>query len=219
MLRIQALQKDFLHRRGLRELVRPCRRRVLAGVDLHLSSGEIVALFGANGSGKTTLLKIIAGLLAPTGGTIAGAGEAGRVGITTADSRSFYWRLSCRANLQFFGALQRVPPGELPRRIDDVAQRMGIGDRLDDPFMTLSSGQMQRLALVRTLIGEPHIWLLDEATRSLDESGRALVRHELGRLQDRGGVALWASHDEAQTAAVCTRSVRLVQGRLLEVGP
>ncbi len=219
MLRIQALRKDFLLRRGLREMVIPSRRRVLDGVDLQLGPGEIVALFGANGSGKTTLLKVIAGLLAPSGGTIEGAGQPGTVGITSADSRSFYWRLTCRANLKFFGALQRIPQGELSRRIEDVSSRLGIGRQLDDPFMTLSSGQMQRLALVRTLIAEPRIWLLDEATRSLDESGREVVQRELLALQRRGGAALWACHDEAQTGAVCNRSVSLVHGRLQEVAP
>ena len=216
MLQIEGLRKEFLLYRGLRGFLRPERRTVLHELDLRVEPGQIVGIEGANGSGKTTLLKVIAGLLAPTSGTVQLEGGPGAAGITVADSRSFYWRLSCRANLEFFGALARLQPAPLRRRIEEVSERIGIRGQLDDPFMTLSSGQMQRLAIVRTLIAAPRLWLLDEATRSLDEAGRNAVGEELSRLRQMGGSALWISHDRSATAPLCSPVYTLDNGRLTQ---
>lgn len=216
MLQIHALRKDFLIRgRGLGWL-KSRRKCVLSGLELAVSPGEIVALGGDNGTGKTTLLKIAAGLLLPTSGTVR---TKGTVGLTFADSRSFYWRLSCRENLQFFGALQRVSRETLDARIDGLALRFGLGARLDDPFMTLSSGLMQRLAIVRTLLADPDVWLLDEATRSVDRAGRRAVAQTLEDLVSRGGCAVVVSHDDPSQDTPIHRHLVLAEGQLREVTP
>jgi ABC-2 type transport system ATP-binding protein len=215
MLKVTGLRKDFLLYRGLSGYFRPERRTILRDLELQLEPGQVAAIEGSNGSGKTTLLKIIAGLLAPTAGTVEVGVSPGGVGITVADSRSFYWRLTCRQNLEFFGALHKLQPAPLRKRIDEVGERFGIGHQLDDPFMTLSSGQMQRLTIVRTLLAEPKLWLLDEVTRSLDEAGRSAVADELKLLRARGGCALWVGHDRRDSDLLCDVGYRLGEGRLL----
>lgn len=217
MLRVRGLCKDFLLYRGLRGYLRPERRRVLRELDLQVSPGQIVGIEGANGSGKTTLLKVIAGLLSQSAGTVEVTGGPGVAGITVADARSFYWRLTCRANLEFFGALTGLAPSQLGPRIEEVCERIGVSSQLDDPFMTLSSGQMQRMAIVRTLLAAPRLWLLDEATRSLDEAGRQAVAGELTRLCRDGGSAIWISHDRNVAGICCDRVYTLQDGRLVRV--
>ncbi len=215
MLRVKGLCKDFLLYRGLRGYLRPERRTVLRDLELQVSPGQIVGIEGANGSGKTTLLKVIAGLLSQTSGTVQVTGGTGGAGITVADARSFYWRLTCRANLEFFGALTGLTRVQLAPRIEEVSERIGIHGQLDDPFMTLSSGQMQRMAIVRTLLAAPRLWLLDEATRSLDDAGRQAVAAELGRLCHDGGSAIWISHDRSAAGIGCDQIYLLREGRLM----
>jgi ABC-type multidrug transport system ATPase subunit len=218
MLKVRGLRKDFLLYRGLSGYFWPERRTILRDLDLRLEPGQVAAIEGSNGSGKTTLLKLIAGLLAPTAGTVEVAASPGSVGITVADSRSFYWRLTCRQNLAFFGALCQLEPAHLRKRMEAISERLGIGSQLDDPFMTLSSGQMQRLTIVRTLLAEPQLWLLDEVTRSLDEAGRNAVADELKLLRARGGSALWVGHDRRDSDLLCDVVYRLGDGRLVPLG-
>ncbi len=214
MLRVTGLRKDFLLYRGLSGYFRPERRTVLQDLDLRLEPGQVAAIEGANGSGKTTLLKIIAGLLSPSDGKVVIEAGPGSVGITVADSRSFYWRLTCRQNLSFFGALHDLNPSLIRERVGDLGERFGIGGQLDDPFMTLSSGQMQRLTIIRTLLAEPKLWLLDEVTRSLDDGGRKAVAEEIKLLRARGGCAIWVGHDRHASRSLCDVSYQLMDGRL-----
>ncbi len=215
MLRVDGLRKDFLLYRGWRGFLRPERRTVLRELDLFVEPGQVVSIAGANGSGKTTLLKVIAGLLAESAGSVQVTGGPGVVGITVADSRSFYWRLTCRTNLEFFGALTGRSPAMLSSQIEEFSERLGIRGQLDDPFLTLSSGQMQRLAIVRTLLSKPRLWLLDEATRSLDEAGCNAVAGEVERLRSSGGAAIWISHDRTIPGVRCASSYILQEGRLV----
>jgi ABC-2 type transport system ATP-binding protein len=217
LVEIEGLHKRFRVVKGFWGFFHPAWRTVLAGIDLRLCAGEVVGLGGANGSGKTTLLKTVAGLLAPTQGGVRLAPAGGRravVGMTVADSRSFYWRLTGRQNLVFFAALWGLHGGQAAARIEEVAGRLGLAERLDEPVQALSSGLMQRLAIARTLLAAPDVWLLDEATRELDRAGREAVYGALEALRARGGAALFVSHDGPELERVSDRVVTLRAGRI-----
>jgi ABC-type multidrug transport system ATPase subunit len=189
LLRVEGLSREF---RG---------HQVLTGLDLGLEPGQRLAVTGANGSGKTTLLRCIAGSLTPTSGEIvvgryaAGSREARALtGVSLAQERSFYLRLTGRANLRFFSRLRiasrRAAYGQVDALEEELALREIAAERCD----RCSTGMMQQLAFARALLGEPRLLLLDEPTRSLDE---AATERLWGALDRRPQLAvLIATHRE-----------------------
>ncbi|RMG21015.1 MAG: ABC transporter ATP-binding protein [Deltaproteobacteria bacterium] len=227
---IRDLKKSFVSPRPLRELLRRplSRRRVTAldGISLSIDTGEVVGLIGPNGAGKSTLIKILAGtVLADAGqatilGTEAGCRAARReVGLVTADERSFYWRLSARENLRFFGALHDLCRRETERRIEALCERLELGEVIDRPFRELSSGNRGRLALARGLLHGPKVLLLDEPARALDPgAGRRLRRLLHSLVREDGLAALYATHDLPEVRRACDRVVLIDHGRVKAAG-
>ncbi len=187
ILRIEALNRRF----GEHEVVH--------SLDLGVAPGERVAMQGPNGSGKTTVLRCIAGTLTPNSGRIdvgghpAGAIEARRlIGASLSQERSFYLRLSGRANLLFFARLRFESEGEVVKRVGELEEELQIGEITRERVDRCSSGMIQQLALARALLGEPRLLLLDEPTKSLDVDARARLWGALDRRRD--AAVLFASH-------------------------
>jgi ABC-2 type transport system ATP-binding protein len=230
VLRVEALSKTF---RGRRSLFRPWRAPVaypaLRGIDLSVHRGELVTVLGPNGAGKTTMLKIIASLVTPTSGRVVIEGEdvthrpqraKEKIGYVLPDERSFYWRISCRANLRFFAALEGLHGARGRARIEDLARLVGLTEQLDREFGDLSTGQRQRMAIARGLLADPPLLLFDEATRSLDP-GRATKLRRLIRevLVDRAKKAvLFTTHDLHEARELSDRVVLIVEGRIAAEG-
>jgi ABC-2 type transport system ATP-binding protein len=222
------LVKDFVAWKGFWGILSPTVRRALDGVSLDLVAGETLGIYGPNAAGKTTLLKLLAGLLAPTSGQVqvhgtdlAGGDAAVRLGvaIAIAESRSFYWRLTLRQNLDFFAALWGLSGPDRRSRIADAAERMGLRPFLDEKFHTLSSGMMQRCALARTMLSPAQIWLLDEPSRDLDRACKERLLEEIARLRTGGGGVVLVSHEERDLVRLCDRVLLLEAGRVGREGP
>jgi ABC-2 type transport system ATP-binding protein len=180
-------------------------RGVLCDVSLAVGAGQVLALMGHNGSGKTTLLRIVATTVLPDAGEveIAGVdavrdpvGARARLGVTLADERAWYWRLSGRQNLEFFAALHGLDRRAARAATGELLARVGLHDAGDQLFGEYSSGMRLRLSLARALLGQPRLLLLDEPTRSIDPAGadefRGLIE---SYVRESGGAAVVASHD------------------------
>jgi ABC-type multidrug transport system ATPase subunit len=151
-------------------------KRVLAGLDLDLDRGALLAVTGPNGSGKSTLLALFAGLLAPTAGSLEIGAERREIGYL-AHEPLVYRELTALENLDLYGRLYRVP--ERRERIGMLLERFGLWEARHERVAAFSRGMAQRLALCRTLLHEPGLVLLDEPYAALDEEGARLVDDEL----------------------------------------
>ncbi|MED5620251.1 ATP-binding cassette domain-containing protein [Ideonella sp. BN130291] len=179
-------------------------REVLRNVQLSLAPGEFVALVGRSGCGKSTLLRLIAGLEAPSAGSLGfgTAGDAGRddVRIMFQDARLLPWkRVIDNVALGLSGE------DALPRAREALAQ-VGLADRAHEWPAVLSGGQRQRVALARALVHRPRLLLLDEPLGALD----ALTRIEMHALIERlwlqhGFTALLVTHDVAEAVSLADR--------------
>lgn len=201
----------------------------LRGISLQVARGEAVALLGTNGAGKSTLLRIVATLLLPTRGTAKIAGfDAARqpaevrrhLGYHAGSDLGFYARLTASENLRFFGRLNHLSDSFLHSRIPALAERFELGDALDRQVRTLSSGTIQRLSLMRALLHQPEVLLLDEPTRSLDALGAADFRRFLKTelLQRQGIALLFASHTLPEIELLADRVAILKAGELTASG-
>jgi ABC-2 type transport system ATP-binding protein len=198
----------------------------LRELDLEVASGEALGVVGANGAGKSTLLRVVASLLLPDAGVVRvagadtthdGARARAAVGLASAHERGFYGRLTLRQNLRFFGRLRGLDERTIVARGEELARRLQVEPLLDARVQSLSAGNLQRASLVRALLAAPKVLLLDEPTRSLDESSatlvRELVRDELVRA--RGTTVLVATHAARDLGAMCDRVLELDHGRAL----
>jgi len=181
------------------------RRRVLRGVDLELPPGGFLLVTGQNGSGKTTLLRILAGLVAPTRGTLDVAVDRGRLGFL-AHEPLVYRELTALENLDLFGRLYRVP--ERRERIGMLLERFALWDARNERVAAFSRGMLQRLALCRTLLHDPELLVLDEPYTGLDEQGVALLDRELGDLAGVRAMVV-STHDPARLEPLATGKLAL----------
>jgi ABC-type multidrug transport system ATPase subunit len=180
-------------------------KRVLRGLDLDVERGGFVLVTGANGSGKTTLLRIVAGLTAPTGGTISVDAERSQLGFL-AHEPLVYRELTALENLRLYARLYRVPEGA--ERVGMLLERFGLWEARNDRAGTYSRGMLQRLALCRTLLHEPSLLLLDEPFSGLDADGVELLERELAERRERA-TCLVATHDPERLRVFATGAVAL----------
>ena len=193
----------MIRARGLEK--RYGRRRVLAGVDIELPADGFLVVTGPNGSGKTTLLRLLAGLAAPSKGTLEVAVERGRTGFL-AHEPLVYRELSALENLELFGRLYRVP--ERRERIGMLLERFGLWEARNERVESYSRGMTQRLALCRALLHEPALAVLDEPYAGLDEQGAELLDREL---RERSAVTAFvvSTHDPERIVPFATSQLAL----------
>lgn len=172
---------------------------VIRGLDLDVARGDVLLVTGPNGSGKTTLLRLVAGLLAPTGGTLEVGVDRGRIGFLGHEPL-VYRELTPLENLDLYGRLYRIP--ERRERIGALLERFGLWQVRRERVSTFSRGMQQRLALCRTLLHEPDLVVLDEPFNALDAAGIELLERELGALAGR--TLLVATHEPERVEPLAT---------------
>lgn len=196
----------------------------LDGLSLAVAPGEIVALLGENGAGKSTLLRILGTTVLPDAGAarvhgydvVRSAAAARRsLGIVLGDERSWYWRLSGRANLEFFGALHGLAPRAARERASELLSEFDLTAIADRRFDGYSAGMRARLSIGRALLHHPPVLLLDEPCRTLDPVVAADVRQIVcARARSDALAVLWVTHDLHEATDVADRVLLLASGRL-----
>jgi heme exporter protein A len=195
-------------------------KTVLRGLDFRVETGEFVALLGPNGAGKTTFLRILASLSRPTLGEVRIAGyhlpgQASavrrRLGVVS-HQPLLYGDLTAEENLQFYGRMYGVP--ELPRRIDQVLELVGLATRRRDLVRTFSRGMQQRLAIGRAVLHDPDVMLFDEPHTGLDQDASEMLDGVLKEVAASGRTVVMTSHDLARAADLASRFDILSRGAI-----
>ena len=195
-------------------------RVAVEDVTFELAPGEIFALLGPNGAGKTTTLRMLAGLIAPTSGSVHVDGEPmtanashlrGRIGFLT-EAPGLWDRLTVFENLVTYARLQGVSPSQ--RAVTTALDLFGIANRANDPTAQLSKGLKQRVALARTLLHNPAIVLLDEPTAGLDPESAHDTRALIRRLRSENRTVILSTHNLDEVDRVADR-VGVLRTRLI----
>lgn len=173
------------------------------GVSLQIERGEIFGLLGPNGAGKSTTIRMLCTLLEPTSGTARVDGfdivkQANAVrrslGTLLAGERSIYWKLTGRENLEYFAALNHIPPMVARKRVDELIERMELKERANELVEKYSTGMRQRVAISKALLARPPILLLDEPTLGLDPQAARNLRELILELKRDGHTILLTTH-------------------------
>lgn len=194
----------------------------LEDVDLDVPAGQIHGLVGPNGAGKTTLLGLLLGLSVADKGTLDILGVPSGDVLSVAhgvagfvDSPGSYPGLTARQNLTSLASLR----GESGGGIDDLLDRVGLGEVADDTVRGFSLGMRQRLGLAAALLGRPRLLILDEPANGLDPVGKRQVHQVLTDLADSGATVILSSHRMDDLAALCDEVTLLATGRVVFSGP
>ncbi|HVM17623.1 MAG TPA: ABC transporter ATP-binding protein [Gaiellaceae bacterium] len=214
---------------GITRVFEPRRKRdarvvALDDVSLAIPEGEIHGLLGPNGAGKTTLVKILSTVLLPTSGRALVCGHdvvaetsAVRplIGIVFGGERGVYTRLTARQNLEYWGALYKLPPRTVKERTAALLDRVGLADRADQRVEQYSRGMKQRLHLARGLIADAKVLFLDEPTTGMDPLAAREFRRLIGELKREGRTILLTTHDMVEAETVCDRVTLIDRGKIL----
>lgn len=188
---------------------------VLRDVSFELQPGEAVGILGRNGAGKSTLLQIIAGTLAPTSGTVE---TTGRITALLELGSGFNPEFTGRENVFMNARILGLSREDTERRFDEIAAFADIGDFIDQPVKTYSSGMMMRLAFAVQTALEPKVLIVDEALSVGDMFFQAKCMARISRLVESGVALLFVSHDISTVRQLCQRAVLLDGGVVRSIG-
>ena len=189
------------------------RRDALRDVSFEADAGEVVAVIGPNGAGKTTLLSILAGLQAPTSGSVSrSAREVGWV----PQQPAVYAKLSVAENLRLFARLERV--GDPDAVVARMLEQTGLAGRADDELGTLSGGNRQRVNIAVGLLADPPVLALDEPSSSLDPRQRERLWKFIGLLAAAGTAVVFSTHNVGEAERYADRVLVLADGEVLFTG-
>ena len=187
----------------------------LHDVSFSVRRGETVGIIGRNGSGKSTLLQMICGTVAPSTGTVS---THGRVAALLELGAGFNAEFTGRENVMLNAAILGFSAQDMQARMADVLEFSELGDFLDQPVKTYSSGMYARLAFSIAIHVDPDILIVDEALSVGDARFVAKCMRRIKEIKEQGTTILFVSHDVGSIRTLCERVVWLDKGRLVEQG-
>jgi len=207
----------LLARGGFVNLFRRNAERVhaLQDISFTVEPGESVGIIGSNGSGKSTLLKLLAGVTVPTTGHVA---IYGRVASLLELGAGFHPLLTGRENIYLNARILGMNPAQVNAVFHQIVDFSGIGDFLDNPVNTYSSGMYVRLGFAVAVHTNPDIFLVDEVLSVGDEEFQRKCRTRIGELREQGKTIVFVSHDLGIVNTLCDRVILLSKGRMVSRG-
>jgi len=187
----------------------------LNNVSFSIRKGETIGFVGRNGSGKSTLLKILTGVLQPTEGSVH---VDGKVSALLELGAGFNPEFTGRDNIYLNGKIMKIPREEMERRVPDILKFADIGEFIDQPVKSYSSGMFVRLAFAVAINVDPEILIVDEALAVGDTRFQLKCMDKFKEFQNKGKTILFVSHDISAIKRFCTRAIWLNQGQLIMDG-
>ncbi len=195
-------------------------------VSLRIQPGEVLALLGPNGAGKTTTVRMLTSILQPSSGVARVAGYdvarnpeevRARVGVLT-EGHGLYLRMRGREYLDFFGELYGLDTNLRRPRAEALAARFGLREALDRRLGEYSKGMRQKLALVRAMLHNPPVLMLDEPTSAMDPYSARQVRNAIHDLRGDGRTVLICTHNLAEAEELADRIAIIRRGSIIAQG-
>ncbi len=236
-IRVHRLRKEFQvqqNREGLggalRDLFDRRYNQVVAVDDISFAipQGEICGYIGENGAGKSTTIKMLTGILVPTSGEITVNGHVPHkereqfvreIGVVFGQRSQLWWDIGVIESFRLLRKVYRVPEQAFNERLNELVERLQLGDLLTRPVRKLSLGQRMRCELTAALLHNPKILFLDEPTIGLDILVKSEIRDFLLQINKRYGTTiLLTTHDLQDIEALCSRVVMLDDGRIIYDG-
>ena len=182
----------------------------LKDISFEVKKGETVGIIGRNGSGKSTLLQMICGTLTPTSGTVE---TTGRVAALLELGSGFNPEFTGRENVFMNGAVLGLDEEEISARFDDIAAFADIGQFIEQPVKTYSSGMYARLACAVAINVQPQILVVDETLSVGDEAFQRKCFARINEIRELGVAILFVSHSTAAIVELCDRAVLMEGGK------
>lgn len=234
---VKELRKEFKvqrNREGLGGAIRDLFKReytevrAVKDISFEIPKGEICGYIGENGAGKSTTIKMLTGILVPTSGQLKVNGyipyqERERfvkgIGVVFGQRSQLWWDIGVIESFQLLRKVYQVPLSDFRSRLDELVERLQLGELLNRPVRKLSLGQRMRCELVASLLHNPSILFLDEPTIGLDIVVKTEIRDFLMQLnREHGTTILLTTHDLQDIEALCSRVIMLDDGRIIYDG-
>lgn len=221
LLNVNSIAKSFKKSKSVFKFAKS-RTIALDDVSFTVSPGEILGAIGHNGAGKTTLFRILAGILDSDSGQVTfPESQKGRsvfnqrsvIGYVSSDERSFFWRLTGRQNLHFFGGMYGLSKEVVDRQISEKMDMLNLD--VDILFRDYSAGMRKRVAVLRAFLHSPALLILDEITNSLDPDSCHQVKKLVKDYVCMGvpRAVLWSTHRLEEVDSICNKVLLLNRGK------
>lgn len=234
---VKELRKDFrvqINREGLSGALKDLFKReykevrAVKDITFQIPQGEICGYIGENGAGKSTTIKMLTGILVPTAGELKVNGYVpyrdrekfvNEIGVVFGQRSQLWWDIGVIESFQLLRKVYRVSEHDFRKRLNNLVERLQLGDLLNRPVRKLSLGQRMRCELVASLLHNPSILFLDEPTIGLDIVVKTEIRDFLmGMNKEEGTTILLTTHDLQDIEALCSRVIMLDDGRIIYDG-
>ena len=200
--------------------------KAIDNITFSVKRGEVLGLLGPNGAGKSTVVKLITGILRQTSGGVKVDGlevsenlaaVRQKIGFMPQET-ALYQDLTAYETLEYHADLYGVPKDEMKKRIDDMLELAGLTHRKDDLVKTYSGGMKRRLALVRAILHDSQLLILDEMSLGVDVQSRNLIWEQVRKLKAEGWTVIFCTNYMDEAEALADRLVVLDHGQLVAEG-